>query len=165
MGIWNPIKLFCASEMCVCVCVYPYQCLWRICVKFLHGHFGLNINMISFLGRGRRSHAYTHSVQVGHHVFLNLHTLKVDIFCWKWFDNNITLKRVLSSGWVESWEGLLALDRCLNSLCGSHLQSSDLTLKMSVAQVVEMSITTSKNSLSQDFTDPDYQPSSGWFFV
>ena len=33
-----------------------------------------------FLGRGRRSHAYTHSVQVGHHVFLNLRTLKVDIF-------------------------------------------------------------------------------------
>lgn len=28
-------------------------------------------------GRGRRSHAYTHSVQVDHHVFLNLHTLKV----------------------------------------------------------------------------------------
>ncbi|XP_015764164.1 PREDICTED: U4/U6.U5 tri-snRNP-associated protein 2-like [Acropora digitifera] len=29
-----------------------------------------------FQGRGRRSHAYTHSVQVGHHVFLNLRTLK-----------------------------------------------------------------------------------------
>ena len=28
-------------------------------------------------GRGRASHAYTHSVQVDHHVFLNLHTLKV----------------------------------------------------------------------------------------
>ncbi|CAH3045469.1 unnamed protein product [Porites lobata] len=29
-----------------------------------------------FQGRGRHSHAYTHSVQVDHHVFLNLHTLK-----------------------------------------------------------------------------------------
>eukprot|EP00058_Branchiostoma_floridae_P024860 XP_002610350.1 hypothetical protein BRAFLDRAFT_120059 [Branchiostoma floridae] len=29
-----------------------------------------------FQGRGRKSHAYTHSVQVDHHVFLNLHTLK-----------------------------------------------------------------------------------------
>ena len=30
-------------------------------------------------GRGEHSHAYTHSVQVGHHVYLNLHTLKVCI--------------------------------------------------------------------------------------
>ncbi|XP_028399832.1 U4/U6.U5 tri-snRNP-associated protein 2-like [Dendronephthya gigantea] len=29
-----------------------------------------------FQGRGKHSHAYTHSVQVSHHVFLNLHTLK-----------------------------------------------------------------------------------------
>ncbi|XP_038060056.1 U4/U6.U5 tri-snRNP-associated protein 2-like [Patiria miniata] len=29
-----------------------------------------------FQGRGRKSHAYTHSVQINHHVFLNLHTLK-----------------------------------------------------------------------------------------
>lgn len=29
-----------------------------------------------FQGRGRRSFAYTHSVEVNHHVFLNLHTLK-----------------------------------------------------------------------------------------
>lgn len=27
-------------------------------------------------GRGLKSHAYTHSVQFTHHVFLNLHTLK-----------------------------------------------------------------------------------------
>lgn len=33
--------------------------------------------IFSFVGRGRRSHAYTHSVQVDHHVFLNLRTLKV----------------------------------------------------------------------------------------
>uniref|UniRef100_A0A3B3ZXE0 Ubiquitin carboxyl-terminal hydrolase 39 n=1 Tax=Periophthalmus magnuspinnatus TaxID=409849 RepID=A0A3B3ZXE0_9GOBI len=29
-----------------------------------------------FQGRGLKSHAYTHSVQLTHHVFLNLHTLK-----------------------------------------------------------------------------------------
>lgn len=29
-----------------------------------------------FQGRGQKSHAYTHSVHVSHHVFLNLHTLK-----------------------------------------------------------------------------------------
>merc|ERR1712136_7189 len=29
-----------------------------------------------FQGRGLKSHAYTHSVQMGHHVFINLHTLK-----------------------------------------------------------------------------------------
>ncbi|XP_065833453.1 ubiquitin carboxyl-terminal hydrolase 39-like [Oscarella lobularis] len=29
-----------------------------------------------FQGRGKHSHAYTHSVQLSHHVFLNLHTLK-----------------------------------------------------------------------------------------
>ena len=34
-------------------------------------------DFLLFIGRGRHSHAYTHSVQVDHHVFLNLHTLKV----------------------------------------------------------------------------------------
>ena len=34
-------------------------------------------DFLLFTGRGRHSHAYTHSVQVDHHVFLNLHTLKV----------------------------------------------------------------------------------------
>lgn len=29
-----------------------------------------------YLGRGIRTHAYTHSVSCGHHVFLNLHTFK-----------------------------------------------------------------------------------------
>ena len=29
-----------------------------------------------FLGRGFKSHAYTHSVQDGHHVYLNLETQK-----------------------------------------------------------------------------------------
>jgi len=31
---------------------------------------------IVFPGRGQHSHAYTHSVQVGHRVWLNLETLK-----------------------------------------------------------------------------------------
>lgn len=29
-----------------------------------------------FQGRGQKSHAYTHSVQAGHHVYLNLHSLR-----------------------------------------------------------------------------------------
>ena len=32
---------------------------------------------LPFLGRGKNTHAYTHSVQAFHHVFLNLKTLKV----------------------------------------------------------------------------------------
>ncbi|KAG0568606.1 hypothetical protein KC19_6G032600 [Ceratodon purpureus] len=30
-----------------------------------------------YQGRGRKSHAYTHSLEAGHHVFINLHTEKV----------------------------------------------------------------------------------------
>ena len=67
-----------------------YACL--ICGKYFQGiadsctpsdHLTLRpcttqVFPLSFLlGRGRASHAYTHSVQVDHHVFLNLHTLKV----------------------------------------------------------------------------------------
>ena len=68
-----------------------------------------------FLGRGRRSHAYTHSVQVGHHVFLNLRTLKVDVFFGE-SSLKITLKEVIWSRWVESREGLPGGGRHLNSL-------------------------------------------------
>jgi len=32
--------------------------------------------LLSLTGRGLKSHAYIHSVQFSHHVFLNLHTLK-----------------------------------------------------------------------------------------
>ena len=39
----------------------------------------LSFVVVYITGRGRRSHAYTHSVQVDHHVFLNLHTLKVNL--------------------------------------------------------------------------------------
>ena len=41
--------------------------------------FGIGIRSIytcSFSGRGQKSHAYTHSVQDSHHVFLNLETMK-----------------------------------------------------------------------------------------
>ena len=30
-----------------------------------------------YQGRGRKSHAYTHSLEAGHHVFINLHSEKV----------------------------------------------------------------------------------------
>jgi hypothetical protein len=30
------------------------------------------------VGRGKETHAYTHSLQAFHHVYLNLGTLKVD---------------------------------------------------------------------------------------
>lgn len=33
-------------------------------------------NSFIILGRGIKSHAYTHSVQQGHHVYINLSTLK-----------------------------------------------------------------------------------------
>lgn len=39
--------------------------------------YALSLRLSSFLtGRGLKSHAYIHSVQFSHHVFLNLHTLK-----------------------------------------------------------------------------------------
>ena len=44
------------------------------------GHYyfcKLLIDFFCVAGRGRHSHAYTHSVQLGHRVYLNLHTLKV----------------------------------------------------------------------------------------
>jgi U4/U6.U5 tri-snRNP-associated protein 2 len=41
-----------------------YACL--VCGKYLQG-------------RGRQSHAYFHSMQAGHHVFMNLETLKTYI--------------------------------------------------------------------------------------
>ena len=68
-----------------------YACL--VCGKYFQGNLDNDFDfshrsvklislivisfIFSFLGRGRRSHAYTHSVQVDHHVFLNLRTLKV----------------------------------------------------------------------------------------
>ncbi len=42
--------------------------------KLMNGNFLL---YFCVSGRGDHSHAYTHSVLVGHHVYLNLHTLKV----------------------------------------------------------------------------------------
>ena len=48
--------------------------------------------VFSFVGRGRRSHAYTHSVQVDHHVFLNLRTLKVTFSSKRTGDEWLTLR-------------------------------------------------------------------------
>jgi len=45
------------TYVCMYVCVCLSVCLW-------------------YVGRGFKSHAYTHSVQEGHHVFLNLETMK-----------------------------------------------------------------------------------------
>lgn len=35
-----------------------------------------NLKMFHLTGRGTNTHAYTHSVQMSHHVYINLHTLK-----------------------------------------------------------------------------------------
>ena len=52
-------------------------------------------------------------------------------------------------------------DRRFGNLSGSHHQSQvdsdDLTLMMTSAQVVETSVTTTDNSPSQDYTHPDDQ--------
>ena len=162
-----------------------------------------------FLGRGRRSHAYTHSVQVGHHVFLNLRTLKVDVFFGE-SSLKITLKEVIWSRWVESREGLPGGGRRLNSLfriifsvqawlwkylmhrllkCRSPLPRTVYPEKgfLVVADMLTAcsesfsqftldsenvlhtgcwnSITTTENSLSQDFTNPNDGRSSGFWFV
>lgn len=60
-----------------------YACL--VCGKYFQGtslhpsRDGVCVNLLAalcVLGRGRNSHAYTHSVQVDHRVWLNLATLK-----------------------------------------------------------------------------------------
>lgn len=50
----------------------------KITWRFTQGRSPWTLNdWFCFLaGRGQKSHAYTHSVQFTHHVFLNLHTLK-----------------------------------------------------------------------------------------
>ena len=41
-----------------------------------HTYVSMELIYIHILGRGKNSHAYTHSVQVDHRVWLNLHSLK-----------------------------------------------------------------------------------------
>ena len=45
-------------------------CCWKFRV------YNDNYAVVVCSGRGKNSHAYTHSVQVDHRVWLNLHTLK-----------------------------------------------------------------------------------------
>ncbi len=47
-----------------------------LCLVYMYFSHKTTIIIILFLGRGRHSHAYTHSVQMYHHVFLNLSTLE-----------------------------------------------------------------------------------------
>lgn len=59
-----------------------YACL--VCGKYFQGNLFIILNIqvyrnIEFLGRGQKSCAYTHSVEIEHHVFINLHSLQ--FFC------------------------------------------------------------------------------------
>ncbi|CAN0023950.1 unnamed protein product [Ectocarpus sp. 12 AP-2014] len=65
-----------------------------------------------FQGRGRNTHAYTHSVQNGHHVFINLRTCRV--YClpdsYEVVDSSLEdIKRALDPRY--SPEGIAALDK------------------------------------------------------
>ena len=64
-------------RLCVCVCV----CALCTCVLRQLGKIQTWLPDIYWLdapspGRGQHSHAYTHSVQLDHRVFLNLETLR-----------------------------------------------------------------------------------------
>ncbi|KTW30111.1 hypothetical protein T552_00589 [Pneumocystis carinii B80] len=53
-----------------------YACL--ICGKYFQGIFAIfYIFLLTGLGRGRSSHAYFHSLDEAHHVYINLHSLKI----------------------------------------------------------------------------------------
>lgn len=65
-----------------------------------------------FQGRGRNTHAYTHSVQHGHHVFINLRTCRV--YClpdsYEVVDSSLEdIQRALDPRY--SAEGIAALDK------------------------------------------------------
>jgi Zn-finger in ubiquitin-hydrolases and other protein len=51
----------------------------KVCSVSLSNHnvYGCLVCGKFFQGRGQHTHAYTHSVQAGHHVFINLHNGKV----------------------------------------------------------------------------------------
>jgi U4/U6.U5 tri-snRNP-associated protein 2 len=59
--------------------------MWKIFPRYLQIFFyfyffliqqNLNYYLFDIVGRGPSTHAYLHSVGEGHHVFLNLHTLR-----------------------------------------------------------------------------------------
>lgn len=72
-----------------------------------------------FQGRGRNTHAYTHSVQHGHHVFINLRTCRV--YClpdsYEVVDSSLEdIKRALDPRY--SREDIAALDKVRELLLG-----------------------------------------------
>lgn len=52
-----------------------YACL--ICGKYFQGLFLFFCSLLNELGRGRSSYAYFHSLDEAHHVYINLHSLKI----------------------------------------------------------------------------------------
>jgi len=76
-------------------------------------------------GRGFKSHAYTHSVQEGHHVFLNLETMK--FYCLP--DNYHIIDQSLEDI-VVSHSSDFHLSVCL-SLCLSLCPSLCLSVSLS----------------------------------
>ncbi|XP_019635305.1 PREDICTED: U4/U6.U5 tri-snRNP-associated protein 2-like isoform X1 [Branchiostoma belcheri] len=75
-----------------------------------------------FQGRGQKSHAYTHSVQVDHHVFLNLHTLK--FYClpdnYEVIDSSLddikyVLNPTFTTDHIEQLDGSSKLSRAYDS--------------------------------------------------
>lgn len=66
---------------------------------------------MSLSGRGQKSHAYIHSVQFAHHVFLNLHTLK--FYCLP--DNYEIIDSSLEDitvSTVHFWRGWVSVHYC-----------------------------------------------------
>lgn len=65
--------LFLQILTCSSTKLWKEKQIWFVPLWHLHCSYSLS----SFsTGRGLKSHAYIHSVQFSHHVFLNLHTLK-----------------------------------------------------------------------------------------
>ena len=75
-------------------------------VACIHSQCGAVCNVcVVDAGRGFKSHAYTHSVQEGHHVFLNLETMK--FYCLP--DNYHIVDQSLEDIVVSRWPTLSAV--------------------------------------------------------
>lgn len=74
-------------------------------------------------GRGLKSHAYTHSVQFTHHVFLNLHTLK--FYClpdnYEIIDSSLEDITVSPSDQSQNCASLMFHLNCVSLVC--HLSA------------------------------------------
>lgn len=86
---------------------------------------GTDFYVCLLVGRGLKSHAYTHSVQFTHHVFLNLHTLK--FYClpdnYEIIDSSledITVK--YNHGVTDSWHFSIILNKHSKCLIRFHVQ-------------------------------------------